>query len=51
MQTFLKQAYEEWVRKPERAAVRRMLERNGFDTQRLGLNFTQSIEWAHWTKL
>ena len=41
---FRQQVYEEWVRKPERATVRRMLERNGFDTQRLGLNFTQSVE-------
>lgn len=41
---FRQQIYEEWVREPKRATVRRMLERNGFDTQRLGLNFTQSVE-------
>lgn len=41
---FRQQVYEEWIRKPERATVRRMLERNGFDTQRLGQNFTQAVE-------
>lgn len=37
------QVYEEWVLKPEKSTVRRMLEINGFDTQRLGENFTQAV--------
>lgn len=41
---FRQRVYEEWVLKPERTTVRRMLECNGFDTQRLGLNFTKSVE-------
>lgn len=41
---FRQQVYEAWVRRPERSTVRRMLEVNGFDTQRLGLNFTKSVE-------
>lgn len=41
---FRQLVYEEWVRKPERSTVRRMLEIHGFDTQRLGLNFTKSVE-------
>lgn len=32
---FRQQVYEEWIQEPKRATVRRMLERNGFDTQRL----------------
>lgn len=40
---FRQQVYEEWVLKPERSTVRRMLEINGFDTQQLGQNFTQSV--------
>ena len=35
---------EVWIRRRERVTVRRMLEANGFDTQRLGLNFTKSVE-------
>ena len=41
---FRQQVYEAWIRRPERSTVRRMLEANGFDTQRLGLNFTKSVE-------
>lgn len=41
---FRQLVYEEWVRNPVRSTVRRMLEIHGFDTQRLGLNFTQSVE-------
>lgn len=41
---FRQQIYEEWVLKPERSTVRRMLEINGFDTQQIGQNFTQSVE-------
>lgn len=41
---FRQQVYEAWVLKPERSTVRRMLEINGFDTQQIGQNFTQSVE-------
>jgi len=41
---FRQQVYEAWIRRPERSTVRRMLEANGFDTQRLGLNFTKSVD-------
>ena len=36
--------YEEWIKRPERSTVRRMLEIYGFDTQQLGLNFARSVE-------
>ena len=41
---FRQQVYEAWIRRPERSTGRRMREANGFDTQRLGLNFTKSVE-------
>lgn len=33
---FRQQIYAEWVPKPERSTVRKMLEISGFDTQQLG---------------
>ena len=39
---FRQQVYEAWIRRPERATVRRMLEANGVDTTRLGLKLPQT---------
>ncbi len=40
---FRQQIYEEWVRAPIYSTVRKMLEANGFDTQRIGESFTRAI--------
>lgn len=41
---FRQQVYEKWLLKPGRPTVRKCLEIGGFDTQRLGSNFTNSVE-------
>ena len=43
---FRQQIYEEWVLEPVYSTVRRMLEANGFDTQRIGESFTRAIAYV-----